>query len=375
MTMQSAPSGASVRLADIFQSDTLVVIREFFSKSPEMQRLAEILRIYAIVDANRVHEELRWRLGRRKNPQARSGFEEVLDAGVLVLIAPDFLRVEIEEDLPEIAESTGSTLSEAEREWRLLQAKLHFYPMTLRPPASPVADLKDLPYKQASDELCLPVYTDDEHLQKMGSPILRVYVDAARRHHLDTACRDYARSTSITLGFTMGSTYSATIGIEAFRAACHGTRKLFQSLLRLPPWAQVAIGGALSVILLHPKSRAKLVEAWQSISTTVQEAKGPLLDTISAVMQELVVAQSSVVRTRRDIENLLPPASKPKAIVLARRVCAVSGEPISISEIARRMRREGYVPRGNDPEGYLRRVMRESGQFAEVSRGAWGLRQ
>lgn len=48
--------------------------------------------------------------------------------------------------------------------------------------------------------------------------------------------------------------------------------------------------------------------------------------------------------------------------------------PLPIKEIARGMRNEGYVPRGKDPEQYLRRMMRESGQFIEDSSGMWKLR-
>jgi hypothetical protein len=181
--------------------------------------------------------ELRWRLGSRENPQARSGLEEALDAGVLVLIAPNFLKVEIEKHLPAIAEETHRTLSEAESEWNLFQTKLHFYQPTSDVPDGWVADPRDLPYKNASDELGLPVYTRDAHLAKMGAPVLWVCIDAA--------CRDHARATSVTLGFTMGSTYSVTIGVEAIRAAGQGIKSLYEGFRRLPTWLQLAIAGAL----------------------------------------------------------------------------------------------------------------------------------
>jgi hypothetical protein len=109
---------------------------------PDLKHLVELraLQIRAIVDANVVQGELRWRLGSRENPQARSGLEEAIDAGVLVLIAPSFLMLEIEKHLPAIADRTGATLSEAEREWELFQAKLHFYHPSSQVVDGPVAD-------------------------------------------------------------------------------------------------------------------------------------------------------------------------------------------------------------------------------------------
>ena len=248
------------RLNRLFRSDNLPTLRLFLEMWPDLRSLIELraLQIRAIVDANVVQGELRWRLGSRENSQARSGLEEAIDAGVLVLIAPNFLRVEIEKYLPAIADSTGAALSEVEREWQLFQAKLHFYQPSSQVANGPVADPKDLPYKHASDELSLPVYTRDAHLQKMGAPVVWVCID--------TTCRDHARAMSVTLGFTVGSTYTVTIGVEALRAAVRGVKSLFDGFRRQPAWLQLAISGTLAAIVIHPKSRAKLLQVCRNPS-------------------------------------------------------------------------------------------------------------
>jgi hypothetical protein len=117
------------RLDRLFRSDNLPALRLILEMWPDLKRLVELrtLQTRAIVDANVVQGGLRWRLGSRENSQARSGLEKAIDAGVLVLIAPNFLMLEIEKYLPAIADRTGATLSEVEREWELFQAKLHFY--------------------------------------------------------------------------------------------------------------------------------------------------------------------------------------------------------------------------------------------------------
>ena len=357
-----------LRLDLLFRSDTLPMLRPFLEMWPDLKHLVEhrVLQIRAIVDANVVQGELRWRLGSREKPQARSGLEEAIDAGVLVLIAPNFLRLEIEKYLPAIADRTGATLSEAEREWELFQAKLHFYQPSSQVIDGSVADPKDLPYKHASDELSLPVYTRDAHLQKMGAPVVWVCIDAT--------CRDHARAMSVTLGFTVGSTYTVTIGVEALRAAVRGIKSLFDGFRRQPAWLQLAIAGALAAVVIHPRSRAKLLQVWNSACATARQVKGPMFEGFIILMQQVAAAQSDAAKTHRQIQAVLPPAKKATALVHARRICVVSAGPVPIEEIVRRMRNEGYASRTKDPEVYLRRVLRKSGQFIEVSPRMFELR-
>ncbi len=386
------------RLDRLFRSETLPTLRRFLEMSPDLKSLVEtqVLQIRAIVDANRIHADLRWKLSKRDDPRNRSGLEEDLDAGVLVLIAPDFLEVEIEKYLPILAEETGATLPEAEHVWESLRAKLHFYP-PLSPmpdgwadpnnsaPNREIVDPKDLPYLHASRELGLPVFTSDRHLQKMGAPVIWVCIDTTCRDHirtdtancgharLDMACRDHARSTSVTLGFTLGSTFTVTIGVETLQAAIRGIKSLFEGFRRLPPWLQLAAAGGLAAIVIHPKSRAKLAQGCESACSAAAQAKGPMFEGFLVLMQQLAAAQSDAAKTLHQIHAALPPAKKVTAIVHARRICVISAGPLSIEEIVRRMRNEGYVSRAKDPEVYVRRVMRKSGQFAEVSPRMWEL--
>ena len=369
MTKPPLPTQTQFRLDRLFRSDSLVVIREFLARNPELWFLVKgrILQIYAIVDANVVQAELRWRLGKRENPQARSGLEESLDAGTLVLIAPNFLRVEIQKYLAEIAEETHRTLPEAEEEWKLFAAKLRFYQPSSTVPTGEVVDPKDLPYKIASDELGLPVYTRDAHLDRMNAPVLSLCIDLA--------CRDHARASGVTLGVTMGSGVSVTVGIKALCEAVKGIRILFEGFRRLPVWVQAGIAGAITLAAAHPKSRAKITQLCGSAWGLASEMKEPLFKVLMAVMEQLAAAQLEGKRTRNEIQAALPQTKKATALLFAKRICVACGEPTSIGEIAHRMRIAGYVSRAKDFESYLRRVLRASRQFVEVSPGLWQLGQ
>ena len=357
------------RLDWLFRSDTLPGLRPFFESSPELKSLVELhlLQIRAVVDADVVHRELRWRLGSRQKPDARSGLEEAIDAGVLALIAPNFLKVEIEKYLEVIANDTGATFDEAQREWKLFQAKLCFYQPLSHVADAGVVDPKDLPYKHASDDLALPVYTRDPHLKKMGAPVMWVCID--------TVCRDHARATSVKLGFMVGSTYTVTVGTEAFKAAIRGIKSLFDGFRSLPSWLQFAIGASVAAALIHPKSRAKLLEGWNSVCGTAMKFKEPLFRGFLVLMCQLAAAESAAKNAQRQIQSALPPAQRATAIVYARRVCVLSPTPLTIREIAHRMRSEGYLSRGKNPEEYLQRLMRKSGQFVLASSGMWTIRR
>jgi hypothetical protein len=171
-------------------------------------------------------------------------------------------------------------------------------------------------------------------LQKMGAPVVWVCID--------TTCRDHARATSVTLGFTVGSTYTVSIGVEALRAAARGIKSLFEGFRRQPAWLQLAIAGTLAAVAIQEKSRAKLVRVWNSAFATACQVKGPMFEGFLTLMQQLAAAQADAARTHRQIQAVLPPSKKATALVHARRICVVSGGPLQIEEIARRMRSDGY---------------------------------
>jgi hypothetical protein len=368
MAAQPLSSESTFRLDQLFRSDHLVTIRDLFAMSPELQLLVrhQVVQVFAIVDANVIQGELRWRLGSREKHDARSGLQEALDAGVLVLIAPTFLNVETEKYLPAIAYETQTTLADAEEEWKAVQRTLHFYEPSPRPCDNVVVDPKDLPYVNASIDLGLPVYTRDKDLKRMGAPVLWVCID--------TACRDHARATSVTLGFTAGSTFSLTIGAEALGVAIRGIKGLYEAFRKQPAWLQLAVAGALAAIVIHPRSRAKILELWKAVSKSVVTAKRPLVEALLAVMKQIATAQSSAHRTKRQIESVLPPTKKVSALVYARRICLIAESPISSDEIVRRMRSAGYISRAKRPQDYLRRVLRQSGEFIALPDGTWQFR-
>ncbi|MGA3212528.1 MAG: hypothetical protein ABSD20_14570, partial [Terriglobales bacterium] len=153
------------------------------------------IRICAVVDANVINKELRWRLGSRRNPLARSSLQEAIDSGVFVPIAPTYLNEELADDLLEISVDTGRTLWETTTEWLSLRMKLRFYQPAPRLRDLPEVDPDDVQYKYASEDLGVPVYTEDRHLERMGAAVLWADEDLG----VDLALRDHARARTVTV--------------------------------------------------------------------------------------------------------------------------------------------------------------------------------
>ncbi len=126
-------------------------------------------------------------------------------------------------------------------------------------------------------------------------------------------------------------------------------------------------------MLIHPKSRAKLRQAWDSVSSVACQIRGPLFEGVLELMKQMAMAESIATRTLHQVQAALPPAKKGTAIVYLRRVFVLSKHSLAVDEIVRRMRNDGYVSRGQRPDLYVRRLMRNNDQFVEDSAGLWAL--
>jgi hypothetical protein len=357
-------------LETLFRSDTLRELRELLLKMPIFRPLLEaFVQIRLILDANVIQGELRWRLAKRRKPDARSGLHEAIVAGVVVPFAPGFLKAEIEEHLEEIALDTGATLTQAMGEWQEVQALVHFYePQAFDVPGLRVVDIDDLPYKRAYEELAaVAVYSRDHHLPQMNVPVVSVSLDPTLQRH--------ARSSSVFVHVALGSTVSAAIGFGALKTLFELVMSAVRVFKRLPTGTQVALAGVAMGLLIHPKSRARSTDCFRLLCQKAIELKPTLLPVLGDFTHQFFAAMVESSETRRQIESALPPTRKRSAIMHARAICLMTKEPISVTEIERRMCNEGYVSQSANFAAYLRRLLRTSKQFVEASPGMWRLHQ
>lgn len=358
-----------LRLEEMFRSDALVGMRGALEGLPALDLLLQgLVRLRLVIDANIVQQEIRWRSGRRRNPAARSGLQEAIDSGVMVAFAPTFLKSEIEDHLSDIAADTGVPIEEVRQHWDDFHSRINFYePQSADDSAMEAVDPDDAVYKRTCEELGGDaVYSHDTDFKVAKVPVISVSLDLTLRKH--------ARSNSVVIGVTLGSGFTLMLSFESVRGLYLLVEKGVAGFRQLPAWAQLSVAACVLAIVAHPKSRAKLAEAWSRVRTIANDVTPGVLARFGEIATQFFTAQQSAVETYAEVQSALPKARRRSAIQRARSICVVSKEPLSTLEIERRMRKEGYATRSKYFARYLRRLLRESEEFLEVGPGMWSLR-
>jgi FG-GAP-like repeat/FG-GAP repeat len=186
---------------------------------------------------------------------------------------------------------------------------------------------------------------------------------------IDGTAQAYARSSSVRIGVMMGSTFTATLSFEAIAAACQGLKRLAGRFCDLHPGLQLAIISAGIAATAHPKSRAKLASLWER----TKQAALAFLSTIADIAIQIAEAMQTEAEASKRLQDSLPIRRRRSALMHARVVCLAARTPLSLSEIEKRIRADGYVSRARNLGIYLRRVLLTSGQFQQLDTGLWAM--
>jgi predicted nucleic acid-binding protein len=364
-TSLEASSGApcSMRLDQIIRSDSLPDMSALCERHVVLQQVVDkTLQIRLVLDANIVQRELRWRVGSRQKQGAKTGLHEAIEAQVVIALAPTVLEEEINDHVAKIAKDERVSEDRVREEWAEFRQHIHFYEPELTEAASNCIDPDDVPYKQTCIELgAHAVYTKDRHFQSMEVPLLMV--------DLDGVFRKYARANSVKLAFTLGSTFSVTISVSVLKELLTLSMR---GIRRIPTPLKIAFGAAIAAALIHPKSRAKIIGLSKTLWNKLNNPK--LRALLSSLVMQLAEAHEDARLTASQIKAALPMPRKRTALVYAREICLIEGGPITLKMMEVKIRKAGYVSRSRDFASYLRRVLRGSPTFVEVSSGTWALR-
>jgi predicted nucleic acid-binding protein len=353
----------SVRLDQMIRSDSLPHMIALCERNAVLQQVVDkTLQIRLVLDANIVQRELRWRVGRRQKQEAKTALHESIEAGVVIALAPTALVEEINDHVADIANYANVSEDRVREEWMKFRQHIHFYEPELTEPAGKCVDADDVPYKQTCIELgAHAVYTKDRHFQSMGVPLLML--------DLDGVFRKYARANSVKLAFTLGSAFSVTISVNVLKELLTASMK---GIRRIPTPLKIAFGAAIAAALIHPRSRAKIIEWGKTLWNKLNSPKVRAL--LSSLVMQLAEAYEDARLAANEIKAALPMPRKRTAVVYAREICLIEGGSITLKAMEMKMRKAGYVTRSQNFARYLRRVLRGSPAFVEVSSGTWALR-
>ena len=347
----------------MIRSDALRGILDLRNVSPLFQQLlSDVIQIIVVLDASAVQSELRWRLGSRTNPAARTGLQEAIDSSAVVAVAPAFLKQEIEKYLFRIASETGVTIEVASDEWEQVKRTIRFYAPSGDSSEFTSVDPKDSPYALTAKELDADfVRTNDAHFAQMG--VTAVGSD------VDRILRDYARSTSVLVTVKLGTGFALVLGWQALGAMIGAVAGIIR---RLPPAIQLALGIALTLAVLHPRSREWLIESAKKLWEQVKGSTPVRVLTSDNTVKHLTEAVTTSNSTGNTIKSRLRVRGKQTtALAHARQVLLRSQRPLTADEVARRILANGYSSRSKTFPSYVRRLLRENPVFTKTKDRLW----
>jgi len=234
-----------------------------------------------ILDANAVLKDLHFLAKTRKKPDARSSLQETMDAGTVQPIAPEHLKAEIKENLPDVAQRRGISEEKLQRHWEEFRSRIEFVAVSQDAIAAKkievrskendgsVPDADDLPYLVLQDQTGAPIHSEDHHIERMGG--MSIGLGAI------TQLRDYSRQCSFGLQLIYAQV-AAVAGLVWVAFELMSTAgKVLGAAKRLPTAVQVIIGCAMAYFLLQPST-------WRSLNTRLHQAHDTIHDASSRVM-------------------------------------------------------------------------------------------
>jgi predicted nucleic acid-binding protein len=349
----------------VAEVEALNTFREFVAEYPILSTITHLYRVRLVLDANVVLADLLW-LARRKKPDARTGLQEVLAAGTVVAYAPPQLETEVLRHLPRIAKKSKVSIEVLQTEWLAYRAQIRF-----RTPAGGelpphVQDPDDLPYLHLRAEIGAPaIYTEDSDVGAMHAPVVGA--------EIIVALRDYSRAASVEVSIKMGGAVVAVASGAVLVKLWEWTKAFFSGFGMLPTWIKWLLASAAVAAVIHPAGRTWL----RQLTRGLPDGVGGTLKVLGPIVLQAMEAaeqsrKASAVALQRVHGTLAAPTPQP-AWAHAMRTCLEEGSPLSVDEICRRVLQDGYVTRSSDFVGYMRKVLRRRGEFAETADGRWTL--
>ncbi len=343
----------------IVPSDNLGPLRDLMAA---MGMVDVVHQVRVVVDSSWVLRDLRWLVGTRTSPEARTALQEVLDSRTVMAYAPNTLRQEVERHIPQLASDLRVNEEQVWEHWRDYQASIHF----LNAPSSPQPErLRD-----PTDEPFIYVYaivgaeailSSDKDLQDSTARVVNLDVVLS--------LRDYSRAAAPEMTIKLGGAVILVAGIQTIRLAVDGLRAIYRGFarLRLEVKAVVLVLGVLAAA--HSKTRTAIADALRSMSARAIQAAALLAPVLASLGSDLGLQQERAQGSWEAAGFSGGPRRPARLVAYA--VCLAASEPLPVDVIELRMRAAGYKSAARRFRPYLLRVLRSDPRFTEVQPGLW----
>lgn len=253
-----------------------------------------------VVDTNVVLGDLRWLAFKRKNDEAKTALIEVIEAGTIDVYAPPSLFDEVDEHITRIANEDGKSETALRDQWREYQSKLKVCEPD-REKVEPLLQGKDPDdaffIALAESISAIGVLSNDRDIEKMGGR--RISVDCV------LFLRDYSRATAIELHIKCMGVSIGWIGVLALVSAVQGVKAALEGISKAPDWVKLAFVLSAVFCVVHPGTRAAIVNglkrAFEGVKNATPIVLSHIADAATVAQQKKAIAQQHLDRALTEI--------------------------------------------------------------------------
>lgn len=175
------------------KSSILPLVSQLLASYPQLSgTLSKPLTVNLIIDTNVIIGELLWLTQKRKNKNAVTRLLELNKNKTITAYAPEYLKQEIEDKIPEISQKKNIQAEPLLAAWQSYKQYITFVPHRssnkLRKLCS--RDPKDAPFIALQLKYGYPIYSKDKDIAGMGGQIISVEIIADLKEyskHAETA--------------------------------------------------------------------------------------------------------------------------------------------------------------------------------------------
>jgi predicted nucleic acid-binding protein len=237
----------------------------------------EFIKIELIVDANIILGDIRWMLRKAKSEETRTALLEVLEAGTVACYAPEFLKLEILKNIPQIAEINDFDEDKVRNLWARFQSRINFIKTGDAPNPELLQDPKDWPYLRVQEIIGATILSKDTDIPAMGGRVAPITLTAT--------LRSYARESAVELQLRFfGYAAIAIPAVLIFEVGKLVTQVVAKNIPTPPKWVWGASIGLVVALLIYPPSRAWLKNGVAALG----KAAMPTMDKIIDLVQPLI---------------------------------------------------------------------------------------
>lgn len=344
-------------------SDNLASLRAL---TATMGAVGLVHQVRIVVDSNWVLRDLGFLVAYRSGSSARSALQEAIASGTVVAYAPHKLREEVGSHLPKLARDIGVEETRVWEEWRSYQNVLNF---SAPHAASPdqwkaLRDPTDLPFVYLYENIgAEAILTDDRAIRDSGARVISLDVILS--------LRNYARAAAPEMTIKIAGSIVVFAGVETIRLVAGALRAIYEGFVGLPRGAQVILLVAGLLVVAQPKTRNLLMDGLRSVSSRAVRSASVLAPVLMHLASSLAEHQERAAESWT--ATGFARARRYPARLVAYAVCLTASEPMTLDEIASRMREAGYSSRNNEFSSYLRRILRSDPRFLQSESGLWSV--